>query len=69
MSDEGIISPLTEERLGAALYTCPLIVLILKSFANMLRHCFVEEPKSELLLSKGIMLPLIVIFVTLISFI
>ena len=64
---EGIIFPLTEVRSGAALYACPFIVLTLKSFTYMLRHRFVKEPKSELLLSKGIIFPLILILVVLIS--
>ena len=62
---EGIIFPLTEVRLIAVppeLYACPLIVLTLKSFTNMLRHRFVPEPKSELLVSKGTIFPLEVIF-------
>ena len=69
---EGIIFPLTEVRSIAVppppeLYACPLIVLTLKSFTNILRHRFNDEPKSELLVSKGIMLPLTLILVVLIS--
>ena len=67
---EGIIFPLTEVRLIAVppeLYACPLIVLTLKSFTNMLRHRFVPEPKSELMSRKGNMLPLISILEALIS--
>ena len=59
---EGIILPLTDVRSGAALYSCPFILLTLKSFTNMLRHRFVPEPKSELMSRKGSMLPLEVIF-------
>ena len=68
-SKEGIISPLTEVRFIAvvALYACPLILVTLKSLTYILRHRLDKEPKSDILVSKGIMLPLTLIFVTLTS--
>ena len=66
---EGIIFPLTEVKSIGPPYTSPFIVLTLKSLVNILLNLFVEEPKLELLVSKGTMLPLIVIFETLTSFI